>query len=122
MKKLGNLVLPDSLQWPDRYEFTAIQQSVVRTLSGEQVVFNAQLIGGRPVTLVAEDQVTWIEQGILDELFAMVQQMGAVFNLIWDEETLQVMFMHQSPPVIKMSPIFPHYNQYVGSVKLMVVS
>lgn len=120
MKKLGNTVLPDGLQWQDRYEWTPVAQEVVRTLSGKQVLFCATLTGGQPVTLEAESQVAWIEKNTLNSIAEMAMQTGAIFTLEWEGELMSVVFRHHEPPVINVTPIWPHHNLYTGTIRLMV--
>lgn len=57
-----------------------------RTLAGTSVVWSQVLSGGRPVTLVAEDGVTWMSLEAVESLMNMASQAGAVFPLRWGDE------------------------------------
>ncbi|MBF0155496.1 MAG: hypothetical protein HQL64_17310, partial [Magnetococcales bacterium] len=108
MKQLGDLILPDSLQWTNRYAWAPVAVETARTLGGSQVVWSAPLVGGRPIDLEAADDVTWLSLGQVQTIYAMAVQPGGVFTLIWDDEEFQVMFRHQDPPAISFTPIRPH--------------
>ena len=121
MKSLGGLILPDSLQWTDRWEWTPTAQEVARTLAGSLVVWSQQLIGGQPVTLAAEDAVTWLSLTQVETLSALASQAGATFTLIWDSETFTVMFRIHDPPVVAFKPLWPHHTLFTGTIKLIKV-
>ena len=120
MKRLGDLLLPDSLQWIDRYAHPPVTQTVVQTLAGTPVVFTFRQASGWPLTLVAEEEVTWLDQNTVGALAAMASQPGAVFSLVWETFSGNVMFRHQDPPALNMKPLWPHHNQFIGTIKLMV--
>ena len=62
MKKLEDLILPDSIQWIDRYDWAPVILKTERTLGGTPVIWSQPLSGGRFVTLMAEEEVTWLDQ------------------------------------------------------------
>lgn len=119
MWKLGDLVLPDCIQWTDQHDWQPVAQDVVRTLSGSQVIFCAALIGGRPITLEVKDGDGWIDQTTLDALKIMASQLGFIASLVWDNETIQVIFRHQEPPALSAIPIWPGDDRYTCQIKLM---
>ncbi len=119
MKKLGDLLLPDSLQWSDRYACPPVTQTVVQTLAGTPVVFSTPQVSGWPLTLVAEENVTWLDQVTVDQVMVMASQPGATFLLIWEEYACTVLFRHQEPPAVQIKPLWPHHNQFIGTIKLM---
>ena len=121
MKRLGDLILPDSLQWSDRWEWSPVAQETSRTLGGTVVTWSQTLSGGQPVTLEAEDGVTWLSQETVEALRAMAAQAGAVFQLEWDGETYTVLFRHHDPPAVSFKPIWPHHDLFTGTVRLMTV-
>ncbi|MBF0154588.1 MAG: hypothetical protein HQL64_12670 [Magnetococcales bacterium] len=121
MKRLGDLILPASLQWTDRWDWSPVAQEAGRTLGGAMVTWSQPLSGGRPVTLEAEEEVTWLSRAQVDAVIAMAMQAGAVFALEWDGETCNVMFRHHEPPATSFKSIRPHSHQFTGSIKLMQV-
>ncbi|MBF0153627.1 MAG: hypothetical protein HQL64_07800 [Magnetococcales bacterium] len=50
MKRLGDLILPASLQWTDLWDWSPVAQEAGRTLGGAMVTWSQPLSGGRPVT------------------------------------------------------------------------
>ena len=121
MKKLGDLILPESLQWTDRHDWSPVAQETARTLGGTPVIWTQPLSGGRPVTLEATEDVTWLDQATVDAIRAMAAQAGASFTLIWEAETYTVMFRHDDPPAVKFQPLWPHHHLFSGTLKLMTV-
>ncbi|MBF0339384.1 MAG: hypothetical protein HQL95_00295 [Magnetococcales bacterium] len=119
MIKLGDLILPDSIQWKNRYEWAPVAQETARTLGGQNIVWGSALVGGRPIDLEAEGDVTWLTLAQVEAIHAMAMQPGGVFDLILDDETFQVMFRHQDQPATSFTPIFPHAGFFNGLIKLM---
>ncbi len=121
MKQLDSILLPDSLQWKNRYDWSPVAQETARTLGGGHIVWNTPLVGGRPIDLAAEDDVTWLTLAQVVAIYALASQPGGVFDLVWEDEVLQVMFRHQEQPAISFTPIRPHCSFFNGSIKLMEV-
>ncbi|MBF0631105.1 MAG: hypothetical protein HQL89_08995 [Magnetococcales bacterium] len=121
MKRLGDLDLPDSMEWKNRYDWAPVAQETGRTLGGNLLVWHAQLTGGRPIDLAAEGEVSWLSIEQVSTLYAMSTQPGGVFHLVWEGETFQVMFRHQDPPALSVTPILPHSGLFNGTLKLMQV-
>ncbi|MBF0602134.1 MAG: hypothetical protein HQL07_00405 [Nitrospirae bacterium] len=121
MKRLGDLLLPDAMEWKNRYEWAPVAQETGRTLGGNLMVWHSPMTGGRPIDLAAEGEVCWLSTDHVSALYAMSTQPGAVFDLEWDGETFQVMFRHQDSPAMEANPILPHSGWYNGSIKLMQV-
>jgi len=121
VKQLGGLLLPNSMQWVDRDSWSPVIMETARTLAGASVTWSQPLSAGRPVTLAAEDGVTWLEQSAVNTLKDMAAQAGVVFPLVWEEETFTVMFRHNEPPAILFRPIWPHFHLFTGTLKLMTV-
>ena len=121
MKQLGTLTLPDSLQWSDRDSFSPVIQATATTLGGGTAVFSQTRIDGRPVTLEAEDGITWLDQDTVEAIQAMAAQAGASFTLTWESESFTVMFRHHDPPAVDLNPIWPSYDLFTGTIKLMEI-
>ncbi|MBF0273589.1 MAG: hypothetical protein HQL98_16215 [Magnetococcales bacterium] len=121
MKRLGDLFLPDSIQWKNQYEWAPVAQEMARTLGGQNVVWGSALVGGRPIDLEAADDVTWLTHAQVEAIQAMATQAGGVFDLVLDDATFHVMFRHQDPPAISFMPIWPHARLFHGVVKLMTM-
>ncbi|MBF0380686.1 MAG: hypothetical protein HQL69_06695 [Magnetococcales bacterium] len=120
MKKLGNLTLPDSIQWIDRYKISPINQTVFHTLAGNPVVFSSK-VTGISMTLAAEGDTTWLDQDSVDQLKDMAAQQGAIYPLIWEEFSCNVIFRHHEPPAISLTPLWPNHNQFTGTIRLTCI-
>ncbi|MBF0155539.1 MAG: hypothetical protein HQL64_17535, partial [Magnetococcales bacterium] len=103
MKRLGDLYLPDSLQWTNRYAWSAVVQETARTLGGANVVWHAPLVGGRPIDLEAADDVTWLTLAQVEAIHGMAMQPGGIFDLVLEDEIFQVMFRHEDSPAISFT-------------------
>ncbi|MBF0108769.1 MAG: hypothetical protein HQL76_06300 [Magnetococcales bacterium] len=121
MKRLGDLFLPDSIQWKNQYDWAPVAQETGRTLGGSQVVWNVSLVGGRPIDLEASGDVTWLTRVQVEAIHAMAVQPGGIFDLILDDDLFQVMFRHQDPPASSFQPIYPYAPFFNGLIKLMQV-
>ena len=121
MKCLGDLILPNAIQWTDRWEWSPVAQETARTLGGTAVFWSQPLSGGRPITLDAEESVTWLSAQQVEAIAKMAAQAGAVFTLAWDSDLITVMFRHQDPPAIQFKAIWPNYHLFTGSIKLITV-
>ena len=119
MKKLGDLILPDSLQWIDHDSWSPVIQQTATTLGGAMVVFSQVRIDGQPVTLEANDGITWLDQETVDALKTMAAQAGATFTLIWESESFTVLFRHHDPPAVSFKPLWPNHDLFTGTIKLI---
>lgn len=121
MKRLGDLFLPDSMEWKNQYEWVPVAQETTRTLGGSNVVWNSMLVGGRAIDLEAEGDHSWLTIEQVEAIYTMAMQPGGVFDLVLDDDVFQVMFRHQDPPAFSATPIFPHHPLFNGTLKLMQV-
>ncbi|MBF0263324.1 MAG: hypothetical protein HQL97_15965 [Magnetococcales bacterium] len=122
MKRLGPLLLPESIQWIDRHGWSPVKQSLAQTLSGRVVLHARRVSNGRPITLLAADGVTWLTQVEVDALLLMAAQPGASFELLWQTDPIRVvMFRHHDPPAVTFQPIFPHTPPYTGEIRLVEI-
>lgn len=118
MKQLGNLILPDSLQWRDRYRGAPVRQNRLDTLGGQTILLAAPM-DGIPITLVADPEVTWLDLATVAAIAAMASQVGASFPLIWDTLHWTVAFRHHDPPAMDLAPIWPNHPRFAGTIKLI---
>lgn len=121
MRQLGEVVLPDSTQWIDQNSWSPVAQETARTLGGSPIVWSHPLIGGRPITLDIQEGVTWLDQTTVDVIRTMATQPGANFTLIWDSEFYTVLFRHDAQPAVSFEPLWPNYDLYTGTIKLITV-
>lgn len=84
-------------------------------------MWSGPLTNGRPVTLNAEDSVTWLDGAQVSSILSMAMQPGATFTFLWGDEAFQVMFRHQDQPAVAFTPIRPHSDLFSGTIKLFQV-
>jgi hypothetical protein len=121
MKKIGDLILPEETQWIDQYEWSPVHMEKAQTLGGTPIIWSQPLSGGQPITLEIQDGVTWLDQDAVNTIQDMAAQAGASFLFIWDNTVLTVMFRHLDPPALSFKPIWPNYDLFFGTIKLLQV-
>ncbi|MBF0296682.1 MAG: hypothetical protein HQL96_15975 [Magnetococcales bacterium] len=119
MKRLGEVVLPDGLTWLDRYMAAPVEQTVVRTLGGRPVLRASQRREGLPVTLAAQEEGAFFDLATVVALAGMAGQAGASFTLEWEEWSGVVLFRHEDPPALSVTPLWPGCDRFTGIVKLV---
>lgn len=126
MKQLGDLVLPESTQWHDQYQWSPVVQEMVTTLAGIPVLF-AVPRRDRPITLLFAPEETWLAESAVLELADMAAQIGNTYPLIWEPTSgppfrATVVFRHHEPPALALTPLpgagWPAPRLYAGTVKL----
>ena len=118
MKQLGSLALPDQIEWKDKRTSQQVAQSVKVTLGGTPIVY-AQQLSARNIDLEANEGVCWLTEAEADAILAMAAVPGASYALTWNSETYSVIFRHHDGLAVDLQPIWPHFDQYVGTIKLM---
>lgn len=126
MISLGGVALNDNMIWADRHRWSPVAQSVRQTLGGAQIVYSSSLMGGRPITLVAVEDQGWLTLAQLQAVQEMADQSGAVYTLVIDSESYQVVFKHDDPPALEFSPLIARATPvsgdfFIGVIKLMTV-
>ena len=115
-KKLDSILLPDSLEWPNQYDWSGISRSQRRTLGGGLVVIDQPLQRGQPIELLARDQVTWLDLATVTALHALASAVGASYPLIWGGDSYTVII-----DALQFRPIWPHHDQHTGRIQLTAV-
>ncbi|MBF0629546.1 MAG: hypothetical protein HQL89_00980 [Magnetococcales bacterium] len=123
MKKLGGVVLPDSIRWVNEYSWSPVAHTTTRTLAGNHHVWVAAMHGGRPIDLAAEPSFTWLTQSQVDAIMELANQPGGIFELEIDDRLFRVMFRHDDPPATSFSKIrhAKACELFTGSIKLVQV-
>lgn len=126
MITLDGVTLNPSMIWQERFTSQTVQQSVRRTLGGLPVVFSGQLTKGEEITLVADSDIGWLKKSVVDQLLTKAAVPGAQYVLGFNGQNINVIFRHNDPPAVDMTPIFPREAQgdddYMrGSIKLLTV-
>lgn len=126
MITLDGVTLNPSMIWEERYESQLVQQSVRRTLGGTPVIFSAALTKGESITLTAGADMGWLRKSVVAQLLQRAATPGAQYVLSFNGQNINVMFRHNDPPAVDMTPIFPREqdedSDYMrGSIKLITV-
>jgi len=79
---LNGITLNNNLFWEDRWSFQTADKTVTRTLGGNVVTFNASLIKGRPITLVATEDQGWLTLTQVEQMAALADVAGAIYSLV----------------------------------------
>jgi hypothetical protein len=112
--------------WSDRFVSNKVAQTTKRTLGGVPIVFAVPLYRGSAITLVATEEYGWLSGTVVQQLVAMADSPGAVYSLEVETYTYSVVFRHDDPPAVEMSPLIPRTNQasgdfFIGQIKLLYV-
>ena len=121
---LGGVTLPAGLQWTNRTATHAIVQSVEYALDGSPVIFSAQRLAGRLITLEAFEDSGWIDQDMANGLLWLAEQSLAPVNALafsYDDFSAWVLFAHHTPPALELKPLFPFTPVYSGRIALITV-
>lgn len=126
MITLDGITLSPSLVWQERYTSQLVQQTTRRTLGGLPVIFSSALTKGESITLVAGSDLGWLRKSDVDSLLARAAVPGAQYTLVFEGVSITVVFRHDDPPAVDMTPVFPREAQldtdYMrGSIKLLTV-
>lgn len=124
--RLGGVELNPNMVWTDRFVSTSVAQTVKRTLGGVPVVFSVPLYRGSNITLVATEEYGWLSGTVVQQLITMAATPGGVHSLEVETDTYSVIFRHDEPPAVEMTPLIPRTNQntgdfFIGQIKLLYV-
>ena len=121
---LGGVALPH-LIWVDEYQVQDIAQSTKRTLGGGLVVYEQNLIAGRPITLEATEDQGWLTKAQVESLRAL-EAVATSYNLQVGGQNFTVIFRRDEGPAIEVTPIVFRINSedtdyFTGLIRLLTV-
>lgn len=111
------LALADDLRWLDEAEWSPVEQSVERSITGALIVQAAERTAstGRPITLgPPDDSAAWMPRSTLDQLLTWAATPGQVLLLNLRGAAYGVMFRLHEPPAIQAEPVI-WYSDETGS-------
>lgn len=88
------LELPADLLWANEFRWSAVSQSVDRSITGALLVDVATRTGGRPITLAGKEDSAWIKRSGLATLEAWAALPGQEFTLNHNGVARTVIFDH----------------------------
>lgn len=123
---LDGITLDENMFWRDRHISRQIAQRVDFTLGGRAAIFVQQNLQGRPITLESVDDQGWLTLSQVQAVEAISLVPGAVYSLVIEAETFNVIFRHQEPPAFQYTPLVPRLNEaatdyYTGRIRLFTV-
>ena len=129
---LGDITLPDDIQWIDEYQFSPVAQQVDIALNGALIIEGSKQLAGRPITLEGRlegsigfsaisretlEALRELSYDILDEPLELTLHDGRTFNV-------RFRFSDGAPvEAVPFKHIAPHYaaDYYFPTIRLMQV-
>ena len=100
------LALNPDLYWSDEHQFSAVEQSVERSLSGALIVQHAVKTAGRNITLQPADEYSaWTRGAVVDQLRAWEAQIALVMTLTIRGTAFDVIFNRTGGSPIEAPPV-----------------
>lgn len=122
---LNGIELPRGMLWVDEFNWSAVQKSVERGITGAQIIDAAARIEGRPITLQAVEDQGWIRRTTLQAVQALADAPDGQYRLrLADGREFTVQFAADDP--IAATPISrPELpaatHPYVATLRLITV-
>ena len=122
---LNGIELPRGMLWVDEFNWSAVQKTVERGITGAQIIDAAARIEGRTITLQAVEDQGWIRRATLLAVQALANAPGAQYLLqLADGREFTVQFAADDP--IAATPISrpelpPATHPYVATLRLITV-
>ena len=122
---LNGIELPRGMLWVDEFNWTAVEKTVERSITGAQIIDVVARIAGRPITLEAVEDQGWIHRATLLAVQALVDAPGGQYPLrLADGREFTVQFAAEDPiaaaPVSR--PELPAgTHPYVATLRLITV-
>ena len=122
---LNGIELPRGMLWVDEFNWSAVQKSVERGITGVQIIDAATRIEGRPITLQAVEDQGWISRATLLAVRALADAPSVHYPLqLADGREFTVQFAPDDPiaatPVSR--PELPEgTHPYVATLRLITV-
>lgn len=122
---LAGIELSRGMLWVDEFNWSAVQKSVERGITGVQIIDAAARIEGRPITLQAVEDQGWISRATLLAVRALADAPGVQYPLqLADGREFTVQFAADDP--IAATPISrpelpAETHPYVATLRLITV-
>jgi 2-methylcitrate dehydratase PrpD len=94
------ITLPADMVWEDEHDWHPVEQQVDYTLTGAILVHTATKAAGRPITLVGEEDHSWVRRATVDALKALADitpdpiTRDGIYQLTLRGVTRDVVFRH----------------------------
>jgi hypothetical protein len=121
MITLDEIDLPSSLTWTDRDNWQPVANTLRRARDGTPVIYYANQLGGRPITLASTESSGWITRQTIDQLQAFAAVPGGMHTLTIGDESFTVIWRHNNPPAISAEPLVARTTHEPGDFFLVVL-
>jgi hypothetical protein len=99
------LALHPDLSWSDE-NWSPVEQTAQRTISGALIVSTALRIAGRPITLQPpDDHSAWMTRAVVDQLRAWAAVPGRQMTLALRGQTFETVFRHHDGLAVEAEPV-----------------
>ena len=124
---LGGVTLPEDMYLDGPFKWSGVAGAVERSLGGNLIIWEAALLGGEPLDLIAEVDSGWIAYPVVAQLQSIANVVAAEYELNYRTHIYNVRFRHEEAPVLDVTPLitrieFESDSYYYGKIKLMVVN
>lgn len=122
---LNGIELPRGMLWVDEFNWSAVEKTIERSITGAQVIDVAARVAGRPITLEAVEDQGWIRRATLLAVRALADAPDGEYPLkLADGREFTVQFAAEDPieaqPVSR--PELPESTHpYVATLRLITV-
>lgn len=96
---LNAIELPSDLLWVDEYDWSPVEQTINKSLTGALIIQEAAQLKGRPITLVGGNDYAWVTKATLESLRLLTQTAAENLTLNYHGTDYNVRFMRDSSPV-----------------------
>jgi hypothetical protein len=81
---LNGIHIPAGCRWIDEFDWTPVESSVERSVSGALIIDQSARLAGRPITLQASDNAGWygMTRAVVAQLYTLASQTGQTHALI----------------------------------------
>lgn len=121
------ITLPEDLLWSDEYDWSAVDQSQERGLTGSLILQAMAMTLGRPITLAPEDdRSAAMTRAVLDQVYTWAAIPLKELTLTLRGIARDVVFRHDDKPAVAARP-WIHYSSmdstdyYLVTLKFLTV-
>lgn len=121
---LNSIELDEQTLLVEANQSHSVLQSTIVTIGGRTLINDKQLIGGRKLTLRADEDKCWYSKATVEAIIAIANIPNITYSLVHPDykDGLQVMFNHDSTPAVEFEELWQGAGKFIGSIKLITIS
>lgn len=121
-----SLALSDDLFWSDQYAWAPVEQTVDRSITGALIIQASARVGGRPITLQADDETSaWMPLSAVQQIMTWAATPLQQMTLTVNGAAHTVIFRHQDGPIEAKPVVFYNDQQsddnYIATLRFMEI-